>query len=285
MKKNLVVPIFLSIFLIQGCMSSGKTSVLRLATTTSTYDSGLLDRIIPEFEEKHQVRVDIIAVGTGQAIALGEMGDVDIILVHAPQREIMFIEEGHGTDRYPVMYNDFVIVGPHDDPASIKGIKLASAAFEFIPLSGSSFISRGDDSGTHIKELFIWEEIGLTPTHDLGWYKSIGQGMSSTLLFANEVNGYVLTDRGTFLATQNSLPNLEILVGGEHIDQNSDPDLRNPYHIIPVNPQKGSINHELALKFVEWIINLDTQLLISTFGSAIYGQSLFHPNSIEWTNQ
>lgn len=285
MKKSIIFPIFLFAIYIQGCVSNEKPIVLRLATTTSAYDSGLLDHIIPKFENEHDVRVDIIAVGTGQAITLGELGDVDLLLVHAPEKELAFIEEGHGTERYPVMYNDFVIVGPHHDPANILGVEIANVALDLISLSSNTFISRGDDSGTHIKELEIWSVSDISPTHKMEWYQSVGQGMGSTLIITNELSGYTLTDRGTFLTIKDSLQNLEILVGGERLENNIDMDLRNPYHIIPIDPDKGGIDHDLSLEFIAWIISIETQLLISSFGIDVYGQALFYPNSTEWTSQ
>jgi tungstate transport system substrate-binding protein len=262
--------------------SSDNVRVLRLATTTSTNDSGLLDAILPSFEAEHNARVDVVAVGTGQAIALGEVGDADVILVHARAREEAFVAEGHGTARSDVMFNDFVIVGPTDDPASIAGTPLASDAFAAIAVAEATFASRGDDSGTHSKERSLWEASGTISDPDAGWYKSLGQGMGSTLNYANEVGAYTLTDRGTFLAQGTSLPNLRVMVGGSSIAENTDPSLLNPYGVIPVNPGKGGIDNEFAERFVEWLTSVETQGQIETFGVDAFGQSLFYPDSDAW---
>jgi len=272
--------LFLLTFLLVGFLSacgSSEPEVLRLATTTSTADSGLLDAILPAFEEAHNAQVDVVAVGTGQAIELGEAGDADVILVHARGREDEFVAAGHGTERHDVMYNDFVIVGPTADPAGIRGTALAQDALAAIAASEATFASRGDDSGTHTKELALWEAAGVTPEGD--WYKSLGQGMGDTLLFANETNAYTLTDRGTFLSMQDTLPNLGILVGGASIADNGDPALLNPYGVIPVNPDKGNINDDLAQEFVEWITSEEVQAEIGEFGRDQFGQPLFYPDA------
>src|SRR5690606_17529198 len=198
-----------------------RSEVLRLATTTSTADSGLLDVILPAFEEEYNARVDVVAVGTGQAIALGEAGDADVILVHARSREDAFVADGHGTARFDVMYNDFILVGPADDPAGIQGMELASDALNGIAESEATFASRGDDSGTHSKERSLWEAAGLPSDIEADWYKSLGQGMGDTLRFANESGAYTITDRGTFLSQRDNLPNLVIMVGGESIEENA----------------------------------------------------------------
>ncbi|MEW5988849.1 MAG: substrate-binding domain-containing protein [Chloroflexota bacterium] len=262
--------------------SQREPHVLRLATTTSTEDSGLLEAILPDFEERFNARVDVVAVGTGQAIALGEAGDADVILVHARAREDEFVANGHGLYRADVMYNDFILVGSAADPAAIQGRQLASEAMAEIAAAGAAFASRGDDSGTHTKEKQLWEAAGLTPDASVPWYKSLGQGMGDTLLFANETGAYTLTDRGTFLSMQASLPNLQILVGGSQISENSDPALLNPYGVIPVNPNKGDIQAELAEQFVRWLTAVETQQKIGEFGVAQYGQPLFYPDSEAW---
>jgi tungstate transport system substrate-binding protein len=273
--------LLIAILMLSACISD-QSAILRLATTTSTYNSGLLDHILPIFEERYEVRVDVLAVGTGQAIALGEAGDVDIILVHAINLEEIFIEEGHGIERYNVMYNDFVIVGPRNDSAGIRDLELASDAFQFILNSSSVFVSRGDESGTHYKEQLIWESLGLDQSEFGSWYKSIGQGMGDTLLFAEEVGAYTLTDRGTFLALQENLPSLEILLGGNSIEVNVDPILINPYGIIPVDPAKGNVNNLLSEEFILWLIGIEAQTLIANFGIQDFGQALFYPNSDVW---
>lgn len=257
--------------------------VLRLATTTSTADSGLLDVILPAFEAQANARVDVVAVGTGQAIELGANGDADVILVHARARENAFVEAGDGVNRLDVMYNDFVLVGPADDPAGVGATTDIKAALAAVAASEAAFASRGDDSGTHTKELSLWASAGLTPTAASGWYLSLGQGMGETLQFANENPAYTLTDRATWLAQQSNLPNLTIVFGGATIADNPDPALYNPYGVIPVNPDKHSgVNFALATQFAEWITSVDTQTLINQFGQEEFGQSLFYPSSVAW---
>lgn len=245
---------------------------LILATTTSTEDSGLLDYILPDFEEKYDVEVDVVAVGTGQALELGQNGDADVLLVHARAREDQFVEEGYGTARYDVMYNDFVIVGPPNDPAEIKGLETAAEAFAQIADSENIFISRGDDSGTHTKELAIWKEAEIEPEGD--WYISAGLGMGEVLNMADELQDYTLTDRATYVARQVEGLSLEVLVEGDEI-------LFNPYGVIPVNPEKfPHVNAELAQDFVEWITSVETQELIASF--EVNDTQLFVPDSEQW---
>lgn len=274
----------LPLVFLAACGSS-EPEVLRLATTTSTADSGLLEAILPEFEASHDARVDVVAVGTGQAIALGEAGDADVILVHARSREDAFLAAGHGTERYDVMVNDFVIVGPADDPAGIQGMATAQEALTAVAAAESTFASRGDDSGTHTKELQLWTAAGITSDPNSSWYKSLGQGMGDTLLFANEMGAYTLTDRGTFLSMQANLPNLTIVVGGATIAENGDPALLNPYGVIPVNPDKGNINDELAQEFAEWLTSVDIQGKIGEYGREQFGQPLFYPDSEAWQDR
>jgi tungstate transport system substrate-binding protein len=257
--------------------------ILRLATTTSTDDSGLLDAILPAFEAQYNTTIEVIAVGTGQAIELGTNGDVDVVLVHARSREDAFVEAGDGINRLDVMYNDFIVVGPVDDPAGAQGTPLAADAFTLISAATAPFASRGDESGTNTKELAVWTAAGIEPSPDSGWYLSIGQGMGETLLFANEQGAYTLTDRATWLAQKDNLPNLAVIVGGESIDGNADPILLNPYGVIPVNPAKHpDVNFELATQFAEWITSVEAQQLIADFGVDEYGQSLFFPDSEAW---
>ncbi len=245
---------------------------LILATTTSTYDSGLLDYILPDFEATYNADVDVISVGTGQAIALGESGDADVLLVHARAREDAFVEAGHGLIRYDVMYNDFVIVGPSEDPAGIRGMTVATEALAKIAESGASFVSRGDDSGTHTKELSVWEAAAITPEGD--WYISSGQGMGEVLTMSAEMQGYTLSDRATYLARESEGLALEILVEG-------DPILFNPYGVIPVNPElHPNVNAEMAQAFAHWIISLPTQDLIASF--QVNGSPLFTPDSVPY---
>ncbi len=256
---------------------------LRLSTTTSTYDSGLLDYILPDFEKANNAKVDVVAVGTGQAIQIGTKGDADVLLVHARAQEDKFVADGDARARYDVMYNDFVIVGPKSDPAKTIGMTLAKDAFTAIAKAEATFASRGDKSGTNTKENGIWATTGITPTTDMKWYKSLGQGMGETLLFAQESQAYTLSDRGTYLAMRDKLPDLTIVVGGENIDQNKDKFLLNPYGVMAVNPDKHpGVNFELATKFIDWITSVDEQQKIGGFGVEKFGQPLFYADSAQW---
>ena len=247
---------------------------LILATTTSTYDSGLLDFILPDFEEQYGVTVDVVAVGTGQALELGESGDADVLLVHARDREDAFMAAGHGSRREDVMYNDFIIIGPPEDPAGIRGQAEAAVAMQKISAIQAPFVSRGDDSGTHIKERGIWAEAGLEPAGD--WYISAGQGMGGVLTMANELLAYTLSDRATYLSRTQEGLDLEIMVEG-------DPILFNPYGVIAINPEKGEhIQAELANQFIDWLISVPTQKLIGEFGVEKFGSPLFTPDSAAW---
>lgn len=263
-------------------MAEEAKPALRLATTTSTADSGLLDAILPEFEERHGVRVDVVAVGTGQALALGRAGDADALLVHARAREDAFVAAGHGVERRDVMYNDFVLVGPSADPAGIRAAGSAANALRRIATAKAEFASRGDDSGTHSKEKGLWQATGLQPGPKSGWYRSLGQGMGSTLQFANETDAYTLTDRGTFLAQRDRLPHLEVLVGGGSLADNSDPTLFNAYGLVLVSPVKSGVKSELARTFADWLVSVPTQRRIATFGRVRHGMELFYPNSPAW---
>ena len=242
---------------------------LILATTTSTQDSGLLDYLLPDFQAEYNVQVDVIAVGTGQAIALGEDGDADVLLVHARSREDAFMDAGHGVRREDVMYNDFIIVGPPSDPAGIQGMKKATRGLAKIAGAEAPFVSRGDDSGTHTKEKSIWAEVGTEPAGD--WYISAGQGMGAVLTMADEQQAYTLSDRATYLARTLEGTELVILVEG-------DPFLFNPYGVIAVNPEKSpKIANGLANQFIDWLIALPTQEKIAEFGAP-----LFTPDSAAW---
>ncbi len=256
------------------------SQTLRLATTTSTADSGLLGFILPDFEKANNCKVDVIAVGTGQALEIGRKGDADVVLVHNRTGEDQFVADGHARERFEVMYNDFIIVGPRSDPARIKGQSLARDAFKLIMDAQATFASRGDKSGTHVKELSIWALAGITPTQEVKWYNSLGQGMGNTLLFADEQDAYTLTDRGTFLSMMDRLPNLTILVGGDNLADNKDKALLNPYGVLAVNPDKHpGVNYELAMKFVNWIVSADTQKKIGSYGVDRFGQPLFYPSA------
>jgi tungstate transport system substrate-binding protein len=255
-----------------GSQVSGELGRLILATTTSTYDSGLLGFILPIFEEQYNATVDVVAVGTGQALSMGEAGDADVLLVHARAREEAFVEAGLGTARYDVMYNDFVILGPVEDPAGIEGMIDAAGAFTTIADSESTFISRGDDSGTHTKEKSIWEAAQFTPEGD--WYLSAGQGMGAVLTLAQEQQAYTMSDRATYLSRAAEGIDLVVLVEG-------DPNLFNPYGVIPIDSEAHpGVNFELAQAFVEWLTSLETQELIASYEAN--GAQLFYPDSIQW---
>ena len=259
---------------------SDSTPTLRLATTTSADDSGLLEEILPDFEKRYDARVKVIAVGTGQALTLGEQGNADVVLAHARLREDRFIDDGFGLKRHDVMYNDFIIVGPGTDPAGIRDAGTAVEAFARIADTRSQFASRGDQSGTHDKELAIWQNAGTAPEALTGWYQSLGQGMGETLTAANEQRAYTLTDRATYTSMSDNLTELVILLGGESIDQNPDMGLRNPYSVIQVNPERHpDVNAELADSFIEWLTSPAVQASIGRFGVEQYGQPLFHPGS------
>ncbi|MCH2125690.1 MAG: substrate-binding domain-containing protein [Pirellulaceae bacterium] len=239
--------------------------VLRLATTTSTHDSGLLDEIIPEFEHKHNVRVDIVAAGTGRALKLGEAGDVDVVLVHAREEEEAFLASGHATRREDVMFNTFEILGPPDDPAQIRNL-FAGESLQKIARQKEKFISRGDDSGTHKREQKIWQTSGgFTLWSE---YLETGQGMASTLMMAHEKQAYVLVDRGTYLRFQRKIELVPLAA--------TDDSLRNPYGVLNVNPAKSSaIKAELSQKMCDFLISPITQQRIKQF--SINGESLFFP--------
>jgi tungstate transport system substrate-binding protein len=256
---------------------SGDPNKLIIATTTSTADSGLLDVILPAFEKEFGVDTDYVAVGTGQSLKLGEDCNADVVLVHARAREDEFMNNNFGSRREDVMYNDFVIVGPASDPAGIKGITDAAEALKKIAAAEATFISRGDDSGTHTKEQSIWKKAEIEPSGS--WYVSAGQGMGAVLNMANEQQAYTLSDRATYLARSQQGMDLEILVEG-------DPALFNPYGVIVVNPEKcPNVNADLANKFADWIISVPTQEMIAAFGQDEFGQSLFIPDSTPWKNK
>jgi tungstate transport system substrate-binding protein len=252
--------------------------VLRLATTTSTADTGLLAALLPDFEKRCGCRVDVIAVGTGQALEIGRSGDADVLLVHARTAEDQFVAERHARERFDVMYNDFVIVGPLADPARVAGMSMARDAFSAVARAGARFMSRGDRSGTHTVELAIWSALGTTPSGP--WYQAVGQGMGETLVAANEQQGYALTDRATFLSMAARLPGLRLLVGGPRLSDNPDRSLRNSYGVMAVNPDTHpGVNAGAATLFVDWVLSVPTQRAIGRFGLARFGQPLFYPDS------
>lgn len=263
-----IIPLFIS---------SGAPSVLAqvktiiLATTTSTHDSGLLDLLIPIFEKKTGYFVKTIAVGSGQAMIMGYRGEADVLLVHSPSAEKKFMSEGYGINRRIVMHNDFVIVGPPEDPAKIRGIRLANEAFKKIALTKTLFLSRSDKSGTHVKEMDIWKAIGINPEGEK-WYHQTGLGMGQTLNVAAEKKGYTLSDRGTYLALKKNL-GLDILAEG-------DPILLNIYHVIEVNPLKWpKVNAVGAKTFADFLVSKETQDIIKTFGVDKFGSPLFSPDA------
>lgn len=279
---------------IAGCASANPTPVppttaptqataactLRLATTTSTADSGLLAAILPDFEKKFNCKVDVVAVGTGQALEIGSKGDADVVLVHARKSEDKFVADGHAKERFDVMYNDFIVVGPKDDPAKIAGMASSAEAFKLIADKQVAFASRGDKSGTNSKELSIWASAGITPTKEMAWYNSLGQGMGETLLVSDEKGMYTLTDRGTFLAIKGKLPNLIVVLGGNSLQENKDKALLNPYGVMAVDPDKHpGVQFAMATNFVQWILSPDAQKMIGTFGTDKFGQPLFYPNA------
>lgn len=249
-----------------GCTTGGDgPAPVTMATTTSTANSGLLDSLLPEFTRDTGIRVDYIPTGTGKALAHGRNGDVDVVLVHAPEAEEAFVEEGYGVRRVPVMWNDFVIAGPGSDPAGLAAATSATEAFRRIAESRATFISRGDDSGTHKKERALWVKAGIEPAG--AWYVEAGQGMGACLAMAHEKEAYVLTDRGTYLAMAGKF-SLEV-------DYEGDPELRNPYAIIAVSSARyPDRNHEGARKLIEWMTSPRARELIAGF--KVGGKQLFY---------
>ncbi len=243
---------------------------LILATTTSTQDSGLLDVLVPLFEQATGYRVKTIAVGTGQALALGARGEADVVLVHAPDAELAWLAEGNGTERLLVMHNDFVVVGPPGDPAGVRGRPLAQA-LRAIATAGAPFVSRADNSGTDQLEKKLWRDLGLDP-RGAPWYIEAGVGMGQTLTIASERDAYTLTDRATYLARRGTLQ-LDLLIEG-------DPELLNVYHVMPVNPAKFSrVNAEGGAAFARFMVSPEAQAVIAEFGVDRFGQPLFFPDA------
>ena len=280
--------------LMEGALA--KEKVLKMSTTTSTRASGLLDVLLPPFEQDTGIRVKVFAKGTGAAIRDGIDGNVDVIFVHARARETKFIQDGYGTKRYAIMHNDFIILGPSNDPAGIKGMKEASAALKKIAAGKVLFISRGDDSGTHTMEQTLWRATGLAldvatstivkkgkkstvdflhPQRSEKWYLSIGQGMGRTITFADEKRAYTLADRGTYIKYRYGRAaglDLEIMCEGDHL-------LSNPYGVIPVNPARHPhVRYDLAQQFAKWLVSARAQALISNY--RLLGKQLFYPDAI-----
>lgn len=297
MKKSWIVCLLCLMGAMEGFAAD---KVIKMSTTTSTESSGLLGVLLPELQKDTGIEVKVIAKGTGAAIRDGMDGNVDVVFVHDLEREKKFVAEGYGTKRYPVMHNDFIILGPKNDPAGISGLQNAVEAMKKIAGSGTMFVSRGDDSGTHAKEQELWKASGLplqtvkqtvssegktkeiTFVHPEGlgkWYMSIGQGMGKTLIFADEKQAYTLADRGTYI--QYKLGRKEGL--GLEILGEGDPSLHNPYGVIPVNPEKFKdsnppIRHDLADAFARWLVSPRGQSVIANY--KVHGQQLFFPDAI-----
>jgi tungstate transport system substrate-binding protein len=265
-----------------NCLVSGAVaadqSLLRLATTTSVADSGLAAAILPDFERRNGCRVDVIAVGTGQALSIAGRGDADVVIVHAREQEEAFIAAGHAKRRYEIMVNDFVVIGPKDDVAQADAASSAAEAFRAIAAARATFFSRGDKSGTHSKERAIWAAAGLAPGRDARWYRSLGQGSREVLLAANEQRAYTLTDRGTWLALRAKLSESRVVFGGERPEANRDAILVNRYAVMAVDSAKHpAVNSALAERFVAWLRSPEIQQRIGQFGVEPFGQPLFHP--------
>ncbi|KJR98877.1 MAG: tungsten ABC transporter substrate-binding protein [Peptococcaceae bacterium BRH_c4a] len=283
LKRNLVLAavVLFGLFL-AGCQSKTEKAPREavkppavkdviLATTTSTQDSGLLEVLIPDFEKKTGYKVKPIAVGTGQALKMGEKGEADVLLTHAMSAEKPLVDSGVAVNYKLIMHNDFVVIGPENDPAGVKQAKDSAEASKKIAEKGSVYISRGDDSGTHKQELSIWKVAGINPK-GMKWYQETGSGMGQTLNVANEKQGYTLTDRATYLAQKKNLK-LVIVAQGDKA-------LLNIYHVMQVNPEKfPKVNGAGAKAFVEYLVSPETQKIISQFGRDKYGESLFYPDA------
>lgn len=302
MKRNLifVLCVTMAIFLVIGNVS-GQDKIIKMSTTTSTQASGLLDVLLPELEKDTGIRIKVFAKGTGAAIRDGMDGNVDVVFVHAKAREDKFIANGYGTKRYGVMHNDFVILGPSDDPAGVKGIKAAAEALRKIATAKAVFVSRGDDSGTHTKEQTLWKSTGLSvdkvtsiivkkgkkvevsyvqPQGSKKWYLSIGQGMGKAITLAEEKRAYILADRGTYIRYKhgrNTGLDLEVLCEGDDI-------LANPYGVIPINPEKfPHVKYDLAKQFAEWLVSPKGQSTINNY--RLLGKQLFYPDAVKMASQ
>lgn len=281
-KLNLLSLLVIFILSLVGCTNTktteevgetkeSKPQSIILSTTTSTQDSGLLDYLLPKFTDETGIEVKTVAVGTGKAIEMGKNGEADVLLVHDTKSEEEFVKEGFAKERHDVMYNDFVLVGPKEDKLKeVSGDEKIKQGLNSIYENKGTFVSRGDDSGTHKKELRLWESASLKPEGD--WYISAGSGMGEVLKMASEKQGYTLSDRATYLAMKDSL-DLDIVI-------EKDTNLNNQYGVMVVNPEKfENLNSEGAKKFEEWILSEETQKLIGEFGKDKYGESLFIPNA------
>ncbi|NLN17491.1 MAG: solute-binding protein [Firmicutes bacterium] len=260
--RKLVLVMMVVLMAASGALAAER---LILATTTSTENSGLLAHLLPPFEEKYNVRVDVIAVGTGKALELGRNGDADVVLVHDRVSEDAFVEGGYGVNRRDVMYNDYIILGPDSDPAGVRNAKSAVEAFSLIAKAKTPFVSRGDDSGTHKKELAIWAEANIEPAAP--WYMPVGQGMGPCINIAGEQNGYVLSDRGTYISYKTKTDLVIVFEG--------DPILFNPYGVIAVNPElHPHVNYEQAMNFIEFLTSDEGRALIESY--KMEGDQLFY---------
>lgn len=285
--RSSLITLILLAFFSSGALAA---EILKLSTTTSTANSGLLDYLLPKFEEKYDCKVHVLPMGTGAALKVAEAGDVDVTMVHARSKEDKFVADGYGVNRRDLMYNDFVLVGPANDPAGIKSAKTAAEALAKIAAAKANFISRGDDSGTHSKEQALWGKSGIElekvtttitkkgksreisfqePAGSKGWYASVGQGMGAVLNMAKEKQAYTLTDRGTYIAyTAEKGFDLPILSEG-------DKELFNPYGVIAVNPEKHPhVKYELAMSFIDWLTSPEGQQLINDYKK--HGKQLFY---------
>jgi len=258
--------------MLAGVKAAAETIHLRYASTTSTENSGLFKYLLPIFEKKTGIHVDVVAVGSGAAIEIGKRGDADMLMVHAKAQELTAVQEGYFVNRHDLMYNDFVIIGPAGDPLQIKGLTSAAEAFKKIYAAGGAFVSRGDKSGTNVKELALWKAAGLDPKGK-PWYLEVGQGMEKTQRVANEKRAYTLTDRGTWLATKDKdRLEMQILLQG-------DPSLFNQYGVMAVNPEKHpQVKYQESITFINWLISPEGQQTIAAYRDA-HGNQLFIPNA------
>ncbi len=269
---SLAIMLFISGLMLNGTVSAKQKDII-FATTTSTQDTGLLDVLIPVFEKKSGFRVKTIAVGSGQAMAMGERGEADVLLVHSKDAEEKFVKQGFGVNRRIVMHNDFVILGPKDDPAKIRGLKSTVDSFRKIAASKSLFVSRGDKSGTHVMELKLWKKTGFNPEKEK-WYQQTGLGMGQTLAVVVEKKGYTLCDRATYLSRKNKI-DVAVLVEGDKA-------LLNIYHVIEANVKKfPKINAEGGKAFADFWVAPETQKMIKDFGIRKFGAVLFFPDAVK----
>ncbi|MBI4345055.1 MAG: substrate-binding domain-containing protein [Euryarchaeota archaeon] len=270
MKLALLVLVVLTLSL--GCLTARPSAIqeLRLATTTTTCDTGIIHALAESFEKRYEVRVLISCTGTGQAIKIGELGAADVVVAHAPKLEEESVAKGFFVDRRPLMYNDFVIIGPEADPAGIKGLQRAQEAFRRIAQAQAAFLSRGDKSGTETKEKEVWATANITPSGT--WYRAVGKGMGDTIVMADAQGAYTLSDRGTYLAMRGKI--------GLTVLAEKDPVLANYYHVMAVNPEKyQSVNHGLAEAYIDYLTSREGQGIIADFGRDKYGESLFLPST------